>query len=415
MDVLHNIGTKFVNIRQNSSWVINYRTITATFLVLCATLATQPVFAINANKVLAELEATPSNWTQTTVRSWINEFEQDSNQSVALGDNITVSIDSNTPAHFLLALVDSYGEVKIIKPDNSNNGASYQFTASEPVGQYSLFTFASESEIPANLLGVPEDQKVYAMDYNMGAVETFVASLNAVSVDSPIAKAPEYQFLVEDASLALQTRGLVKKVARLQKNKKKESPVKKPLVVVAKKDVAKPVVVSSTQADTVAATPTPTEPVAALTVVETVTIVEESIKKPEPVAKAQVSVVEVAPTAAEDSLSLDIKFQVNSASLTPKGINALDSLGSALLAIQRNGELPTVMLEGHTDDTGDADYNLILSEERADTARNYLMDRFGLPKESIQSAGFGETAPVTPNTDGAARQTNRRVELKVVN
>ena len=392
-----------MNIRQNSQWGNSHRTIAAALLILCTTLTTQPAFAINPNKVLAELEETPSNWTQTTVQSWINNFEQANNQSVALGDKITVSMEASTSAHFLLALVDSYGEVKIIKPDNSGNGASYEFTASEPVGQYSLFTFASETEIPANLLGLPDDQKVYAMDYNMEAVEAFVTALNTVSTDSPIAKAAEYQFLVEDASLALQTRGLVKKVARLQKNKKQELPIKKPPVtvkpVVAKKEVAKPVVVAATPTDTVA----------------TVTVVEETITKPEPVAKTQVSVVKAAPAAPEDSLSLDIKFQVNSASLTPKGINALDSLGSALLAIQRKGELPTVMLEGHTDDTGEADYNLALSEQRAATAKSYLMERFGIPKESIQSAGFGETAPVTPNTDVAARQTNRRVELKVVN
>ena len=72
------------------------------------------------------------------------------------------------------------------------------------------------------------------------------------------------------------------------------------------------------------------------------------------------------------------------------------------------------MLEGHTDDSGEADYNLNLSEDRANSARAYLLERFELPKESVQATGLGEKTPKTPNTDNTARQINRRVELKVI-
>ena len=72
------------------------------------------------------------------------------------------------------------------------------------------------------------------------------------------------------------------------------------------------------------------------------------------------------------------------------------------------------MLEGHTDDIGDSQYNLELSRNRAEAARAYLIKRFTLPSDTIQATGLGESKPIVENRDSRSRKINRRVELSVV-
>ena len=69
-------------------------------------------------------------------------------------------------------------------------------------------------------------------------------------------------------------------------------------------------------------------------------------------------------------------------------------------------------VEGHTDDIGSEEFNQKLSEQRADTVRGYLIEQ-GLNGDMITAMGFGKTMPAVPNTSGANRQKNRRVEMVV--
>jgi outer membrane protein OmpA-like peptidoglycan-associated protein len=68
--------------------------------------------------------------------------------------------------------------------------------------------------------------------------------------------------------------------------------------------------------------------------------------------------------------------------------------------------------EGHTDNTGSAEFNQKLSEQRADSVRQYLVTQ-GIPESSITSSGKGFSISVAPNDTAAGRQKNRRVELIV--
>jgi outer membrane protein OmpA-like peptidoglycan-associated protein len=61
---------------------------------------------------------------------------------------------------------------------------------------------------------------------------------------------------------------------------------------------------------------------------------------------------------------------------------------------------------------GSDDYNMKLSEQRASSVRDYLVQQ-GVPGGSVTSKGFGETQPVASNDTNAGRQQNRRVELVV--
>jgi outer membrane protein OmpA-like peptidoglycan-associated protein len=72
----------------------------------------------------------------------------------------------------------------------------------------------------------------------------------------------------------------------------------------------------------------------------------------------------------------------------------------------------TLEVEGHTDNVGGDAYNQKLSEQRAATVRDYLVQQ-GLNATSITAKGFGESKPIVSNDSAAGRQQNRRVELVV--
>jgi outer membrane protein OmpA-like peptidoglycan-associated protein len=69
-------------------------------------------------------------------------------------------------------------------------------------------------------------------------------------------------------------------------------------------------------------------------------------------------------------------------------------------------------VEGHTDSVGSDDYNMTLSQNRANAVRDYLIQK-GINSSSISSRGFGESQPVAENSTSSGRQQNRRVELVV--
>ena len=69
-------------------------------------------------------------------------------------------------------------------------------------------------------------------------------------------------------------------------------------------------------------------------------------------------------------------------------------------------------VEGHTDSIGSDEYNMKLSENRADTVRDFLVSQ-GIDSGNITAQGFGKTMPVADNGTAAGRQMNRRVELVV--
>jgi outer membrane protein OmpA-like peptidoglycan-associated protein len=71
-----------------------------------------------------------------------------------------------------------------------------------------------------------------------------------------------------------------------------------------------------------------------------------------------------------------------------------------------------LQVEGHTDSVGGDEYNQKLSEERASSVRDYLIQE-GLKPDIITAKGFGKTMPVADNATAAGRQRNRRVELVV--
>jgi outer membrane protein OmpA-like peptidoglycan-associated protein len=68
------------------------------------------------------------------------------------------------------------------------------------------------------------------------------------------------------------------------------------------------------------------------------------------------------------------------------------------------------VIEGHTDNVGKAEYNDRLSDARAKSVRQYLIDKFGIDASRITSAGYGMNKPIASNDTKEGRQKNRRVE-----
>ena len=61
---------------------------------------------------------------------------------------------------------------------------------------------------------------------------------------------------------------------------------------------------------------------------------------------------------------------------------------------------------------GDGDYNMVLSERRAASARSYLLSNYEVDPDNIHPAGYGEAEPLIPGTSEEARRRNRRVVIE---
>jgi outer membrane protein OmpA-like peptidoglycan-associated protein len=69
------------------------------------------------------------------------------------------------------------------------------------------------------------------------------------------------------------------------------------------------------------------------------------------------------------------------------------------------------MIEGHTDNVGNAQSNQSLSERRAAAVKQYLVTMAHVDATRLSTKGYGASKPIAPNTTAEGRQENRRVEL----
>ena len=112
-------------------------------------------------------------------------------------------------------------------------------------------------------------------------------------------------------------------------------------------------------------------------------------------------------------LVLYIPFDAGSAHPKPEAKAVLYDLGAALRQILANPESKNAafLIEGHTDATGSAEQNLVLSEQRADRVRQVLTDNFGVPRQRLAVMPYGQTRPLSRGSKPADHARNRRVEV----
>ena len=125
----------------------------------------------------------------------------------------------------------------------------------------------------------------------------------------------------------------------------------------------------------------------------------------------QIPGVEVSRPAQNEiavQLTNDILFDFNSYALRQESRETLRELANNF----RQYPDEEVSVEGHTDNVGSDDYNQRLSEQRAYSVRDFLVDQ-SVPSERITAVGFGKTIPKATNDTPEGRQLNRRVEIHI--
>jgi outer membrane protein OmpA-like peptidoglycan-associated protein len=122
-------------------------------------------------------------------------------------------------------------------------------------------------------------------------------------------------------------------------------------------------------------------------------------------------VVEEAVVVKEETIVIrDVHFQFDKATLTASDKQVLDKIATRLKA-----EAPTAQLTvtGHTDSVGSDTYNQKLSDKRAHSVVEYLIEQ-GVPRSNFVSVvGAGESQPVADNKTADGRAQNRRTEIKI--
>ena len=105
-----------------------------------------------------------------------------------------------------------------------------------------------------------------------------------------------------------------------------------------------------------------------------------------------------------------IFFEVNKAIIKPESFDLLDEVARVLV---ENPQLLKIRIEGHTDADGSEAYNLKLSQNRANSVREYIVGK-GVAGDRLEAVGFGESRPIDTNRTAEGKANNRRVEFVIV-
>lgn len=138
-----------------------------------------------------------------------------------------------------------------------------------------------------------------------------------------------------------------------------------------------------------------------------VTIVETLPMETDQIAVIEASELEQALVRDGKIAIYGIHFDFDSADIQPQSAGQIEELASLL---RDNGAL-RVLIVGHTDGEGSFDYNLLLSQRRAQSVVDALANGHGIERARLQPAGAGMVSPVATNRTEEGRARNRRVEI----
>ena len=103
-----------------------------------------------------------------------------------------------------------------------------------------------------------------------------------------------------------------------------------------------------------------------------------------------------------------IQFENGKATIKPTSYPILDEVVKVFL----NNPAYIIEVQGHTDNVGNYDYNVQLSESRAQAVRSYIVEK-GVEPERITAHGYGPDRPITTNDTKEGRALNRRVAFNI--
>ncbi len=142
------------------------------------------------------------------------------------------------------------------------------------------------------------------------------------------------------------------------------------------------------------------------------------VAPPEPVAPppervieaAPVETVAEAPTKTEEYCTLlNIQFDINRDQMQRQEKEKLAVIGTFLAKYPGT----TAVIEGHTDNVGDPEHNMMLSLHRAESVVNYLVDDLHIDRSRLKAVGYGDLRPIADNATEEGKQQNRRIDAVV--
>ncbi|RNC65842.1 MAG: outer membrane beta-barrel domain-containing protein [Desulfuromonadales bacterium] len=104
-------------------------------------------------------------------------------------------------------------------------------------------------------------------------------------------------------------------------------------------------------------------------------------------------------------VTLKVQFDTDKSDIKPQYHDEIAKVGDFM----KQNPTTTAIIEGHTDRIGSADYNMKLSQRRAEAVVNYLVEKFGIEKSRLSAKGYGYTRPIGYNTTAEGRALNRRI------
>ncbi|NKF22514.1 OmpA family protein [Solimonas marina] len=122
----------------------------------------------------------------------------------------------------------------------------------------------------------------------------------------------------------------------------------------------------------------------------------------------ELQVTQLSDGSLKVGIASDVSFDLNSAQLKPQ---ALDTYGK-IAAILKNYDKTVIHVVGHTDTTGSDEYNMRLSESRANAVATYLEGQ-GVPSQRVRTEGRGERELLVKTPDNTPEARNRRVDIVI--
>jgi len=120
---------------------------------------------------------------------------------------------------------------------------------------------------------------------------------------------------------------------------------------------------------------------------------------------APVPAAEPTPDRMKYCVSLGIEFDINKAEIRPQYDQEVAKVGTFM----KNNPTTTAVIEGYTDEVGTEEYNLQLSQRRAESVVRSLETNFGIAPDRLTAKGYGKASPIATNATDAGKQKNRHI------
>jgi OOP family OmpA-OmpF porin len=108
-------------------------------------------------------------------------------------------------------------------------------------------------------------------------------------------------------------------------------------------------------------------------------------------------------------MRLGIEFDTDKAFIKAQYNSEIVKLGEYM----KKFPTTTTAIEGHTDNVGDNEHNMRLSQKRAESVVDYLVKNSGIERSRLSAKGYGSTQPITSNSTPEGRRKNRRIDAIV--